>query len=204
MRKLFHFIKWVLLVLVGAVVLALLSPFLLEELGYYALQPGWAVAEQLVEEGKGVGECRKIMRVCWDVLSPPTVQQRMTCRYRYAEPTKDPTACTGLLPTEYGLDCVGNIWGPLIDESNCHWYKDNAVRCFEEPNLTPHIYDCTAKESGVLIDECKHRLAFKQKNLEMCEPITNAVLRSICKVRIQAWKEYPQLRSTIYFNDNIE
>ena len=150
-------------------------------------------------------ECLKIEHNPFEPFKyPPISSIRDGCIHGVAFSQRDPSICTLLLPKENGMYCIGSIWGPLIDESNCLWYKDNAVRCFEGPKLIPHIFDCGDPEQRAVSDECKHRFAFKQKDPTLCEDMTNPTLQSVCKVRIDIWRKYPELRSTIYFNDDIK
>jgi hypothetical protein len=172
-------------------------------LGYEQGLPSWKLAEKLVRNHRPAKDCF-LLRTTDIGPRPTTFELQTSCVYEYAKILKDPSACALLMPDIYGLRCIGNIWGPLIDESNCLWYKDNAVRCFEGPKLIPHIFDCGDPEQRAVSDECKHRFAFKQKNDELCDAIGNATLRSVCQTRIRIWMKYPELRSTIYFKNNIE
>ena len=135
-------------------------------------------------------------------LAPaPTVgEQRTTCVYLVAQQLKDPTACLLLMPSEYGLFCVGSIWGPISDETNCHWYQSNSVRCFEGEKLIPRVTLCEESTAKNLPDECWHRMAFKKKDPAICKEIQNPVLRSVCEVCINTWNKSPEVRSTIYFS----
>ncbi len=161
----------------------------------------WDLASYLEKNYRDPRECLDL--IWFQIMSPTQAEQRAPCVYEYAKSAKQPTACELLMPSKYGLSCIGEIWGPLIDESNCHWYHNNAVRCFESEVLSPHIYTCN--ESGnANIDECWHRIAFKKKDTKICDSIKNLTLRSVCKVRIETWTQYPELRSTIYFNDDIK
>ena|SRR3989338_38619 len=130
----------------------------------------------------------------------PTVVFQESCFYEVAHRRKDPTVCEFLIPSEYGLNCIGKIWGKITDESNCHWYQDNAVRCFEGEKLIPRIIVCEESAVKNLPDECLHRIAFKKKDPALCKDIENSVLRSVCEVRINTWNKYPEVRSTQYFS----
>lgn len=186
------------------ILLPLWLPVGLQAIGFCVNCPGWKVAEDIIAKGKDVNVCSKILIMPWRIYSPTGAEQRELCVFRFAKFAKDPSACELLMPSEYGLGCIGNIWGPLIDESNCHWYKENEVRCFEGEALTPHIYACDQTHIDSLPDECIHRIAFKEKNEERCDIIANATLQQVCKTRIAVWNDYPQLRSTIYFDDDIQ
>jgi hypothetical protein len=173
---------------------------------YYILngsRNGTDIAEEIIANKRSPIECSHVLDLD-PFPSPSADEQSRLCVYIYAKLTQDPSICELLMPSDYGMSCIGQIWGKLIDESNCHWYKDNAVRCFEGIALTPHIYDCWGKNSVPLPDECKHRVAFREKKEDLCDGIAQPILRSVCKVRIGIWEKYPALRSTIYFKDNIE
>ena len=106
MKYFIGFLVWAFLGLIAALVISIALPFVLEAMGFYTLEPGWSVARQIVEEGKDVRECRKIIRgAWWDWLSPPTGEQRVMCVNEYASLTKDPAACELLMPD--GWKCLG-------------------------------------------------------------------------------------------------
>ncbi len=136
-------------------------------------------------------------------LGPQKGEQVRYCIYKSAQLLKDPNICELLMPSDYGLDCIGTIWGGLIDKSNCHWYEKDSIRCFEEETLTPHITVCDPiTQSKKFPDECIHRIASHDKDATKCDGIKNEELKSICKVRIETWQKYPQLRDTIYFSQD--
>ena len=194
-------LKWSIVILILLVATVLLIPLGMMLLGYKVNADSGQIAELAVEKGD-IAICDSIIN--YGIFGPPSDESRAHCVFRYAKLTKDPTACELLLPGDYGLSCIGEIWGRLIDESNCHWYKEDAVRCFEGEDLKPHVYYCEEEQIELLPNECKHRIAFKHKQENFCETISHPILRSICKVRIATWNQYPDLRSTIYFNDNID
>ncbi len=176
-----------------------------EALGYSygdSMYDAELIAQKIVSEDRNVNDCLKIKSFLPTYPSIGSI--RSFCVRKYAELAQDPSACALLMPSEYGMDCIGNIWGKIIDNSNCHWYKNNEVRCFTGKELVPHIYDCSEKNIANFPDECSHRLAFKKKDTNLCLDIQNSILRAICEVRISTWNEYPALRSTIYFNDDIK
>lgn len=196
--------------------LILLSPFLswavLAMLGYYVNEPGWAVAEKLVEKGRSVDECRKIIVMPWNMLGPPTTEQRMLCRYTYASLTKDPTACELLMPSDYGWSCVGAAEKP---NSRACWFDfapdppvvgrgDTRVtlpECAGNPptmaanrccELARILYlerqrSCeTLRDSDVLYDQCLELLARRERNVDLCAGILSDHIRSACEVAVRA------------------
>ena len=136
------------------IVLALLiAPFIawpvLNSFGYHVNATGWQVAK-IAAKKHDVRICESIIFVLPETLGPSLAEQRALCIYEYAQLTKDPAACELLLPREYGLSCIGDIWGKLIGESNCHWYQENAVRCCEGASLTPKVTICDASSKWPL------------------------------------------------------
>ncbi|MDD5026104.1 MAG: hypothetical protein PHH13_01875 [Candidatus Peribacteraceae bacterium] len=171
-------------------------------LGYEFAEGPDVLAERLIAEERSAKDCYRYVTLDpW--FRPTTRELREQCVREYAKLTSDPTACELLLPSDYGLSCIGDIWGKLIDENNCHWYKNDSVRCFEGVALTPHIYNCQEEAAASsLPDECRHRIAFKEKKADLCDAITQPTLRTICKVRIGAWEKYPNLRGSFYFGQS--
>lgn len=171
----------------------------LQLMGYPVDVPPWELAKQIIASGKDPSYCMKLQQSV--PVTGPTIESRRTnCVYEYAKLTKDPTACELIMPSEYGLACMSSIWGPLIDASNCHWYQTDSVRCFEGEKLVPHVTVCAQSFVQKMPDECWHRIAFRNKDAAMCGAIENSVLRSVCVVRINTWKQFPELRSTQYFS----
>lgn len=190
---------------IGILLIGGLANFTFHALGYqtiYSMYDTEEYAKLLYAENRSATDCMKIHT--FFPTYPPLYEFRWGCVRKYAEITNDTSVCKLLLPDEFGLSCVGNIWGKYIDAKNCHWYKDNSVRCFEGKDLTPHVYDCSEKNIGSSPDECIHRLAFKKKDTNVCLKIKDVTLRSVCTTRIDTWNKYPELRSTIFFNDDIK
>lgn len=147
-------------------------------------------------------ECLRLRHIDSYIQLAPEITEdsdQWSCIVKTAQIMKDALPCELLLPNEYGLGCIGKIWGPLIDENNCYWYENNSVRCFEGEKLVPRVTVCDSTSQN-LPDECLHRIAYKAKNVVLCENITNLTLRSVCVVRINTWNQYPELRSTQYFS----
>lgn len=197
--------RLIITIALGLYVLAVLRAVILHQFFEYPISSDpEKVAQWIVDEHYDPKACFKISGGIIPTLRPPDSSLQSLCVYKVAEKLQDPTVCELLMPDEYGLACIGKIWGPLIDKSNCHWYKTNEVRCFEGIELDPHIYNCSSINSSNTPDECTHRMAFKKKDKNICLNIQENTLRSICETRINAWNKYPKLRSTIYFNDDIE
>ena len=181
----------------------LIGPTLLR-LGWYVLRGHYigseGVSEYIVRNNLDPLECNKIELDPFQFGYPSRGSRRSGCVHGVASLRQDPSICELLLPSEFGLSCISSIWGPLEDESNCHWYQDNSIRCFEGEKLIPRVTLCEESTAKNLPDECWHRMAFKKKDPALCKEIVNSVLRSVCEVRINTWNKYPEVRSTIYFS----
>jgi len=168
-------------------------------LGYYITTDQNVLAQYLVDQHLPFSDCLKLMHFKRGT-APSVSEKRLDCVVRYAVIAKNPSICEQLMPSQYGLECISSTWGPLIDESNCHWYQDNSVRCFEGEKLIPRVTVCEQSSVKKMPDECWHRIAFKNKDAAMCKTIENSILRSVCEVRINTWNQFPELRSTQYFS----
>ncbi|MDD5623849.1 MAG: hypothetical protein PHI23_04025 [Candidatus Peribacteraceae bacterium] len=194
-------------------------PLVLGVLGFYVDEPGWYVAKIVVQKSKPVSVCQKIISTPWNVLSPPTADQRALCIFDYARLTQDPSACELLMPSEYGWSCLGAVkselgkgWGcgstaenincgahdiyaKNLGISDCNIYKERVLQnwCYEERSaVLPGIDDCQKipVEFPDWREECRGRYAFKQKDATPCKTITNEKRRAICEMEIDAWQKY--------------
>lgn len=181
----------------GLLLSLLFYPNILRLLGYYVTTDQTELAQYLIDHQLPASDCHKLIHL--DRFGPPISEKRLDCIVQYGIISEDPHVCERLMPSQFGLECISSIWGPLTDESNCHWYENNAVRCFEGEKLIPKITTCTPG-SKELPDECLHRIAFKNKDPSMCDSINNPVLQSVCEVRINTWNQFPEVRSTMYFS----
>jgi len=215
MRYLRLFVLGTILAISAFLVMSFAPPFLLGMAGFYTTHPGWEVAEILVEKNKDVRGCNKIIRAFWwDVLSPPTAEQRALCVHSYARLTQNPSACELLLPGQYGWSCLGavkselgkgwgcgstsenincgghNIYAKNLGISNCDIYKEQILKnwCYEERSATlPGINDCEkiSAEPPGWREECQGRYAFKQKDAALCSPISDEKRREVCEMEIR-------------------
>ena len=181
----------------GLLLSLLFYPSVYQLLGYYVTTDEVALAQYLVDQHLPPSKCLRLVHFSG---GPSVSEKRLECFVQYAVISKDAFVCEKLMPSEYGLFCISSIWGPLIGESNCYWYQDNSVRCFEGEKLIPRVTLCEESTAKNLPDECWHRMAFKKKDPALCKEIVNSVLRSVCEVRINTWNKYPEVRSTIYFS----
>ncbi|PIR48153.1 hypothetical protein COU80_06020 [Candidatus Peregrinibacteria bacterium CG10_big_fil_rev_8_21_14_0_10_55_24] len=197
--------------------LVLLGNGALWVIGYNITNDAKGAAEQIVEEQKEPEECYDI-RFFTNVFGPTVDSVRRTCVYEYAKLTSDPSACELLMPSAYGLSCIG----AASPSPRCSMEFDRSVRwnnhggeatieeCQKE-NLTrpdignicchiasvyflENVNDCTSIENAELFDECTLTLANKLADPEICQAITSEVLKAACIVRSTALRKYPQLR----------
>ncbi|MCF7845105.1 MAG: hypothetical protein K9M03_04750 [Kiritimatiellales bacterium] len=215
MNKSLRFILWGCATIFALFAASIALPFLMQAVGYYTLEPGWKVAQQLVEDGKDVHECKKIVRAFWFDLSPPTSQQRSMCIREYAELTQDPTACELLMPSDYGWSCLGaarengEICSINYARDVSWWEKSpfdqpskatmneckkgmtetvKGEKCCYILQLTsePSIDDCSRfKSDEPFLDLCLSQLAMKKKDGRICEGITDDNARTICEIKIK-------------------
>lgn len=171
--------------------------------GYFPAAVPDDLIERIVRGERKPEDCKKFVRLSapW-AMGPTEGEQQDLCIYKVAQALKDAEVCELLMPSEYGLSCIGGIWGKEIDQSNCHWYDTNAIRCFIGPSLTPKIVQCSIEPKGTQPDECWHRVAFAKKNVGLCSNIQNLALQKVCMVRTAAWLKYPDLRAAFYFGRN--
>src|SRR5688572_5716417 len=93
--------------LLGMMGYIILAPIVLRIIGYYHNGIGWEVAKLIIERRGQAGDCKKIIHITPQLFAPSEGEQRASCVYEYAKLSKDPTACELLMPSRYGLDCVG-------------------------------------------------------------------------------------------------
>lgn len=193
-------------------------------LGYF---PGgtYHLAETAASQ-RNVTLCRKILDVPWNFIlgfGPPAGQMRADCIHEYATLTKDPSACKLLMPSAYGLDCVGeaekhdlpcntNVNPPY----SVFWMEDgsehfqNLRECMRlDPSrsalgnqccqvaqvafLKNHD-DCSPLAGNPPVhDRCLYELAWKLRDARYCDGITNANARAACDIQTKALKQNPSI-----------
>lgn len=209
---------WIALIVI---VVGILSVVSLRVFGYYIDEPGWYVAEQLVAKGKGVKNCRKILLSPLAIFGPPLGERRMDCIHEYAKLTKDPSACELLMPSSYGLSCVGAASESPICGINSgfevQWHEGEEAEiqrsslkdCQQKNGRTKKGDQCcvVASISGIrgfndcsllendppLFDNCLTQLAFKNHDPTSCESIQDPRIKSGCIVNATALKKDPSI-----------
>lgn len=171
---------------------------------------------------------------CWDLVvldpfGPQAAIRRAGCVFKIAELSANPSVCTLILPSEYGLACLSNIAGSLTIGFGCAKYKaddtlycSSGLRakyigiedcsdypeqetkdwCFEERTRTlKGVHECNHISSNPpeLREECERWYAFKERDPSLCSSIQDEKRRVLCEVKINAWLQYPELRNSFYF-----
>jgi len=187
-----------------ALVILILVPFWLPSalrlFGFYVDEPGWYVAKIAVENSKPISVCQQIITTPWNFLSPTTDDQRALCIFDYARLASDPSACELLMPSEYGLSCIGAAetrertctiafnriveWGSYlngthqsatIDECrNGSITSDIGKKCCIVSKIANlrDFNDCSSLSGEKNVyEDCLSELALKLGNPAICDPI---------------------------------
>ncbi|OGJ55643.1 hypothetical protein A2706_00040 [Candidatus Peribacteria bacterium RIFCSPHIGHO2_01_FULL_51_35] len=139
-------------------------------------------------------------------MGPSTESNRKLCVFLIAQKMKDPRICELLLPGEYGLACISDLWPEVLPEDGCGWDVSN-----------PKIFQCRhiggpLRKSAICNDfsdnvkqfsACISYTASRDKSLEQCKNIPDADIRLFCQIKMKAWMDYPELRDSFYFGKQI-
>jgi hypothetical protein len=169
--------------------------------GYYPDGLGWRVARQIAETSRDPHDCLKIIHLIPHVMAPSEGEQRSSCIYELAEIMKDTKACELLLPSEYGLACIGNTWPDIsrgvicaIDE------QDHSIFfCRNEDGTFRRSKNCDDFKDPREKSVCISSFAQRDKKLEWCNNISDEPIRTFCQTKLGAWEKYPQLRNSTWF-----
>jgi len=216
-------LKTLALILMTIVLILFLYPWVLRGLGYYVDNTGGEIGRLAAEKGD-VSLCQKIV-VYSHFFGPPTMSRRGECVYTYAELTKDPSACELLMPSSYGLSCVG---GAIETKKTCNFTDDSISWWEDEKNdivgkaslhscqaddasrskkrneccLIARVArvksenDCSSLSTATgLHDECLAALAFKNRDINTCTEIQDQNLQTACSVRAKAMQQDPSICS---------
>lgn len=176
------------------------------------------LATKIVREKLNPTLCNKL-RQSLPSMGPSVVEKRQMCIAGVASLAKDPTACEFLMPSSYGLSCVGGA----IESPECGFNSGNEVQwnegmpviksslkdcqknikrsqtgnacCFiAKIGFVKNENDCTPlKNQQPFYNECLDRLSFKNHDPTTCEGITDAKLKVACIVRAKAMKQDPSI-----------
>lgn len=200
----------------SALIYVFLLPLPLSLLGYYPYGVGWDVAQKIVDAKGEASDCRKIIHLVSQPFSPTEGEQRASCIYTYAKLTKDPSACELLMPSSYGLSCVGGAQSEpdlcSMSSGEVRWKdgsetyascadptkkrtKDGDACCLiARIAFVKSENDCSSLESySEMHDQCLQSLAFKNHNPAVCEGIGNENTKSACTVNAQAIRKNPSI-----------
>ncbi|MSR67883.1 hypothetical protein EXS65_03625 [Candidatus Peribacteria bacterium] len=145
-------------------------------------------SKELAEESAKKGDptlCANIIN--YGLLGPSTGESRSHCVYTYAKIAKDPTACSLIMPSDYGLSCINQSIESLFEDNQDAQYIDIDVNC------------STYSSNPIRKDYCFFSQAHRSKDLNTCKQIKNPTIQSACNEKIGAWYKYPELRRSSYF-----
>ena len=220
MNTLFKTIGTILKIILGIPCILFLIYLVESGLGFY---PGghYSSVAKIAAEKKDVEICHRIIRAPWLTVMGPTIAERqISCIYEYASLTKDPSACELLMPSSYGMSCVGaaeNSQMPCntnVKPYSVYWRdgeKENTVHireCLTEKVQRTELgeqccaigriaylkndNDCSRlKKSPNVYDRCLYSLAWKLKEPSYCDEVENENAKAACKVQTKAIKENP-------------
>lgn len=214
-----------LLVAVNVLLFGIKGVYLLQ--GYYVVGyfggDEMTVAESIVRRNKDAKECYRLVNV--DIgMNPSSREKREACVVEVAKLRKDPAVCALLMPSQYGIYCIGSVQSTVEPAPECYLKLDKQMLCriagkqeefpWEECSAKlqdvsmrdwcivaratwePAFVDCTGiSKNSSHKDACFFAVALKQHSVDTCDKIENSVRRSACQVLVQAEIKYPELRS---------
>jgi len=220
-------IRWLILALTSPIILpiayVIIATIILTTIGFHPDAVGWQLAKELARNGRDPHECLQIYHILPHPFSPSGGEQRANCIYEYAKLTKDPSACELLMPSSYGLSCVGAAEEslPCDVESipySVYW-RDGEIE------KTEHLRTCMNSDTGrstlgnaccevakvaflkdqndcsplkanqPIYDHCLYSLAWKLHDPSYCSDISTDNPRSACEVLTQALQKDPSICS---------
>ena len=218
-------IRWLILALTSPIILpiayVIIATIILTTIGFHPDAVGWQLAKELARNGRDPHECLQIYHILPHPFSPSGGEQRANCIYEYAKLTKDPSACELLMPSSYGLSCVGGAsespicginrgfevqWheGDIIERSslkdcqknNGRSAKGDACCIIASVSGIRGFNDCSSLSKDVpIFDNCLNQLAFKNHDPTSCEPISDPNIKAGCIVMAKALQKDPSICS---------
>ena|SRR3989338_437693 len=196
------------------IIIVYVIPLVLSLIGYKVDASGGILGRKAAQENN-VDMCNHII-VYRSIFGPPSAQRRADCVRVYAERRKDPSACELLMPSSYGLSCVG---GAQTARDSCSmrngrvtWNGGEATytECrYDDPKRSLQGNQCcliarvtfvksenncrTLVDFQDLHDECLQSLAFKNHTPEICEGIATENTKVACTVNANAIKADPNI-----------
>ncbi|MFA5799921.1 MAG: hypothetical protein WC840_03090 [Candidatus Peribacteraceae bacterium] len=193
-------LRSVIITVLALIIAVVLLPWIMRGIGYYVDNPGWEVGE-IAAERKDPQLCQKII-VFSHIFGPTGAARRGECIYRYASLTQDPTACELLMPSEYGLACISNLWPEVSGHVACGWnHADSSLfECRDNDGLLHQGKSCEDfKNNQKQFSACISYMAERAKQAHQCAQIPDQSIRSFCETKMGAWEKYPELRGSFYF-----
>jgi hypothetical protein len=195
---------------------------ILSLIGYHPDAIGWQLAEELARTQGDPRECLQIIHPLPHFLSPSGDEQRANCIHEYAKLTKNPSACELLMPSRYGLSCVG---GAENSQLPCNtdvkpysvYWRDGEVEqtvnvreCIKQDanrselgNLCCQVAqvafmkdqnDCASVKNNTAVhDRCLYALAWKLRDPTYCSYISNENAHKACEVQTKALAKDPSI-----------
>lgn len=183
-------------------------------MGYYVTMDEDRLAEHLFENHLPVSDCQKLIH--FDPLAPGREEKRIGCIIHYAQIAHDPSVCERLMPSRYGLDCVG----AAMKNDQCNFYGNFTVSWGEgkatlkecqKPNrkrgkkgdqcciianasYLRSFNNCSSLLGDqAMFDECQFHVAFKNKDPFWCSAIKDANIHAACVISAEALKKDPSI-----------
>src|SRR3989344_9602746 len=216
---------WIILGIITApitipLVYSTIAYVVLSLIGYHPDAIGKELAEELAAENGSPKECLQIIHPLPHPFSPSDKEQRANCIYEYASLTKDPTACELLMPSSYGISCLGGAMNflpcKIYSKEEIRWSDGNSgfqttlqecVDSVDSPldkrgqcclisinKYVRSINDCSPLLSDKeMFDQCQYEVSVKNHDASTCSPIFNENIRSACTVEATALEKDPSI-----------
>lgn len=176
------------------------------------------LATKIVREKLSPKLCNKL-RQSLPSMGPSVVEKRGMCIAGVAALAKDPSACELLMPSSYGLSCVGGASRSPICGINpgfeVQWHEGDKIKrsslkdCQKKDNRSTRGDECciVATVSAIrtfnncsslandapVYNDCLQELSFKNHDPTTCEGISEPNLKVACIVRAKAMKQDPSI-----------
>lgn len=193
--------------ILSPLIVVIIRSAVLQVAGYDVDKDPKDLAQEIFEEGGSVTRCINLQ---WSLpaIGPTLDNQRSRCVLEYADIAKDPKACELIMPSNYGLSCVGaaedfepcvmladdkeTVKGEGIEtafhecETGHNEIRDH-VCCKMAKVLFTENKNCEIFAAGPLKDQCNHIVAVQTGDLKLCTAIQNDRNRKGCEVIVNAY-----------------
>jgi hypothetical protein len=204
-------------IILSPIIIVLGRSTLLQLAGYDVDKDPKDLAQEIYDEGDSVSRCINLQ---WSLptMGPTLDDQRSRCVLEYADIAKDPKACQLIMPSNYGLTCVGYAEDPhpcsyvhddIFWEDNGVKEKTNMENCAKDEQksftgaaccLIANISrnenenDCSSLVSDErLFNQCVYMLAFKKRDPSLCGQISKRRTKDACEVMTKAVRDDPSI-----------